>query len=187
MAQQYATGAVHCYVKNANLGSQVNYLGTCEQMPQDSRSPEYEMLMNDLSGSKVPLDMAFEGVSAQVSMVLTRWDNTVAEALTKAPSTTGIGSYSYSDVGTLMSLEGQCTEIWLAYTFTALNPKAVYATLPKGRHYIQSVLWSPQLDETGTKPMKRHFMFYAWPKYVPLTKKFTLYVFLGFDNLPQIS
>ena len=40
-------------------------------------------------------------------------------------------------------------------------------------------MWAPQTDETGTKPMKRHFMFYAWPKVDSsgsfANKKFTLW------------
>ncbi len=80
-----------------------------------------------------------------------------------------------------MSLEEWTTELWLVYTFgSALANHTAYTAngLIPGRHYSQAILWSPQMDETGTAPMKRHFMFYAWPKYNPdATPKprFTLY------------
>lgn len=176
-AQQFATGSVHSFVRFA--GGSILYLGTCESMPQDQRNPEYEMLMNDISGSKVPLDVAWEGESAQISLVLTRWDENVANVCETPPGVAPVaGSWFMRDVGTLMSLEKETTELWLVYTFgSVLANKVAYTAngLHAGRHYPQCVLWSPQLDETGTKPMKRHFMYYAWPRYDPSNFKFTLY------------
>ena len=178
-AQPYATGAVHVFVR-ALVSGPITYFGTCESMPQDSRNNEYEMLMNDISGSKVPLDLAWEAQSAQIGLVMTRWDEVVAQTLTSAPISVVDGSWPWESVGTLMGLEGFYTEIWLTYTFGgALANKAAYTGngLTSGRHYLQAVLWSPQTDETGTKPMKRHFMFYAWPKLVigGTKPRFTLY------------
>lgn len=187
MAMQFASGSVQLYGKF--IGGSVFHIGTCEQMPQDSRSPAYEMLMNDISGSQVPLDMAFEGESAQIGMTLTWWDENAVNLMTAAPNNTTPGSYSYSDVGTLMSIEEQTTELWLAYTFSSPNlaPKAVYTSngLIPGRHYVQAVLYSPQVDEVGTRPMKRHLMYFAWPKLNKTTKRFTLWDQEGFASLPN--
>ena len=178
MAQQFATGAVHVFIRFGGQGA-IQYFGTTESMPQDSRSPEYETLMNDVSGSKVPLDLAWEAESAQISLVMTRWDENVAQAIEVGPGlTANLGSWSWNDVGTLMGLEGEYTELWLTYQFgSILGNKAAYVGqgLKPGRHYVQSVLWAPQQDETGTKPMKRHFMFFAWPKINATTKRFTLW------------
>jgi hypothetical protein len=178
MAQQYATGSCHLWLRFADGGG-IQYFGTCESMPQDVRSPTYEMLMNDISGSQVPLDVAYQGEAAQISLTMTRWNETLAQSLETPPGPNSVpGSWSYSDVGTLMSLEDEWTEVWIGYTFgSALANKTVYTAngLRPGRHYLQSVLWSPQADETGTKPMKRHFMMYAFPYFDPTTKQFTLW------------
>ena len=177
MAQPFASGAVHCYA--AFHGGTPFYLGTCESMPNDSRSPEYELLQNDISGSKNPLDLAFQGMSAQISLIVTRQDWLNLEALEYAPGeNANVGEWSYEDVGTLMALEGEYTRLWLAYTFGAsLANKTVYTSngMIRGRYYPQCVMWSPQTDETGTRPMKRQYIFYAWPKYNPTTRMFTLY------------
>lgn len=175
MAQQFATGASHVFL---GFGSGPQYFGTAESFPNDSRQPEYEMLMNDFSGSKIPLDMAWEGESGQISLAMTRWDEDVANLATLPPFSTSNGSWDFDANGSLMGLEEQAIEIWIVYTFgSALANKSVYVSqgLPPGRHYTQCVLWSPQQDETGTRPMKRNFLFFAWPKPNFITRKFVLY------------
>src|SRR5882672_11912422 len=109
MANQFSTGAVHVFIASPyyNAGSPL-YFGTTESMPDDRRQPEYEMLMNDASGSKVPLDMAWEGESAQISLVMTRWDETIAQQMEAKPN--GFlrtpGTWEANDVGTLIGMEG---------------------------------------------------------------------------------
>src|ERR1019366_8793304 len=81
-------------------------------------------------------------------------------------STSTAGSWAFTDVGSLMSLEGQAWVCWLVYSFGApLGNKGAYTGLGgflrPGRRYAQCVLWAPQVDETGSKPMKQHFMLYA--------------------------
>ncbi len=183
MAQQFATGSVHVFLAPPNRSQQKNtpvYFGTCESMPQDQRQPEYEMLWNDISGSKVPLDLAWEGESAQISLTMTRVDQVVVEYLQAHPNTPTAtpGSWAFEDVGSMMGLEGLAWECWLVYTFgSAIAGKLTYtgAGLRPGRHYTQCVLWSPQSEETGTKPTKQHFMLFAWPKPNFGTKRFVLY------------
>lgn len=178
MAQQFSSGSTHLWLRFNGTGSP-QYFGTCESFPQDSRSPQYEFLMNDLSGSKVPLDLSYQGESSQVSVVMTRWDENLANGLTVAPGqVTPSGQYDWEDLGTLMMLEEQFTELWIVYLYgSALANKTVYTAngMIPGRHYLQTVLWSPQMDEVGTKPMKRHFMFYAWPQIDVANQAFVLY------------
>lgn len=177
--QQQATGAVHIYVRPPG-GSQPLYFGTSESFPKDTRNPEYEPVMNDISGSKVPLDFAWEGESAIISLVMTRVEQSIVELMQARPHSAGAlpGSWALNDVGSLMSLEGLTWQIWLAYTFgAALGNKAAYVNqgMRAGRHYVQAIIWAPQDDETGTKPMKQHFLLYAWPKLNMTTRRFVLY------------
>src|SRR5882672_1487091 len=183
MANQFSTGAVHVFIASPyyNAGSPL-YFGTTESMPDDRRQPEYEMLMNDLSGSKVPLDMAWEGESAQISLVMTRWTESVAQGLeTKPiPGVSVSGQWTWNDMGALAAYEGNYLRLWLVYTFgAALANKAAYvqggAGLRAGRYYPQCVVWAPETEETGTKPMKRHFLFFAWPAIDVQNRRFLLY------------
>lgn len=167
-AQAWATGVVWVFTA---VGAQApRFFGTTESMPQDTRTPEYEPLMNDITGSRLPLDMAWQGMSAQVSLVMTRWDEAVAEQLLQVPTSIGLsGQWRLSDIGALVGQEGLSTiQLWLAYSNNAglaqIPVKPAYANMIPGRHYLQCVMMSPQSDETGTKPRKRHFQFFAWPK-----------------------
>jgi hypothetical protein len=176
MAQAYSTGAVYAFIAPTSGGQPV-FLGTCESYPEDNRQPEYEPLMNDISGSKVPLDFSFEGESAQISLVLTRWNEGFARRLEAKPNGSNVavggtapsieGSWNPQDVGSLMGVEGFSWQLWLVRTFGAvLANKAAYVGngLQPGRHYPQCIIWAPETNEEGAKPMKRHFMFYAWPR-----------------------
>jgi hypothetical protein len=186
---QLSTGAVHIFIAKPTLKPYFGngplptgipiYFGTCESMPQDQRQPEYEMLMNDSTGSKVPLDVAWEGESAQISLVMTRTNQALVESIMAHPSgSLPPGAWSFNDAGALMGLEGLAWQVWLVYQFgAALGAKAAYTSqgLRPGRRYAQCVLWAPQSEETGTKPMKQHFMFYAWPYADYTNKRFVLY------------
>ena len=187
MANQFATGACHIFVCPSSAAAPA-YLGTCESYPQETRSPEYEALINDISGTKVPLDFAFEGESAQISMVLTRWNEPVALRLEAKPNpgTAAVGgtppsvpgTWRANDVGSLMGFEGFAWQVWLVRTFGSLlaNKAAYVGTgLLPGRHYPQCIVWAPETNEEGTAPMKRHFMMYAWPRYNPALFNFVLY------------
>jgi hypothetical protein len=185
---QLSTGMIHVFVAKPllkpNFGTAIGfgaplYFGTCESMPQDQRQPEYEMLMNDASGSKVPLDMAWEGESAQISLVMTRTNQPVVESVLAGPSGSNPpGAWSFNDMGALMMLEGLSWCVWLVYQFgSALGNKPAYTAqgLRPGRRYAQCVLWAPQSEEGGTRPMKQHFMFYAWPVADFKNQKYVLY------------
>lgn len=188
MASQYATGAVHVFV-TANPGSPAPvYFGTCERMPEDTRQPAYEMLFNDISGTQKPLDIAFQGEDATISLVMTRWSEAVAISLETKPALGAgqaarvPGSWLWEDVGTLMGLENAARQVWLVNTFTALANKPAYTANPAGplfggRRYLQCAVWAPESEEKGTAPMKRHFMLYAWPKVDSANRRFTLYDF----------
>jgi len=145
------------------------------------------MVMNDASGSKVPLDMAWEGESAQISLVMTRWDETIAQQMEAKPN--GFlrtpGTWEANDVGTLIGMEGMAWGLWLLYTFGAsFADKDKYVRdggMQRGRFYPQCIVWAPETETIGSRPMKRHFVFFAWPKIVQDPnrpndpKKFVLY------------
>ena len=192
VGQQYSTGAVYIFAAPPTSGGgfgQPLWLGTCEKMPQDQRQPEYEMLMNDVSGTKVPYDLSWQGMTAQISLVMTITVQSTVELMLASPRPVGNvngavstpGTWDFSDVGALMMLEGLGWTVWLAYTFgSALSNKPAYASgfpnaLRPGRRYYQCILWTPQLEETGTAPMKTHLMLFSWPFANLASKTFTLY------------
>lgn len=173
MSQQFSSGAAHLFVKFGG-GAEAKYLGTAEGKPRQEHRPEYVPVMNDLSGGVVPLDYSFQGKSSILSFVLSRWNEAVARAMENSPDpiTNGAGEWALDDVGTFLGLEGKAMEAWVVYPYAN---KAAYATLPAGYHYLQCMVWSPQVIEPGTTPMLRHFLLYAWPKLFIDEKKWKLW------------
>lgn len=187
--QPYATGSVAVFVGRSI--SDALCLGYCEGYPKESHQPSYKMLKNDVSGTENPLDVSFQGITAQVSCVLTDWDDAVYQRLQGFPNfgISSPGSWLFSDVGTLMGLEKMAVQVWCQYLFSdtaggGFHP--VYTTLPPGYHYLKCVPWSPMEWETGTSPMKRHVQFFCWSVADFTERQFNLY-----DNdmsgLPDIT
>jgi hypothetical protein len=205
--QQYISGP-YGQEPNPNFGlpkaggvtqPNIYYLGTCEQMPRDERNLEYEQVMTDRSGVKVPFDMAWQGATAQISLTLTRVIQSTVELLLQNPTSLNVrggaagllaagpeqGTWTAADVGTMMASEGWTFQLYLVYQFTGISvpPKPAYAGLRMGRRYPQCILWTPQSEEAGTKPMKTHLMFFAWPQALSQGNGVTLYTLYDY-NIP---
>lgn len=165
MAQEYATGAVHIYVKmpsNNLLGGGIRYLGSSEQGPQRTTERTFKQVMNDLSSQR-PFDYVYAGgEEAVLSFVLTRWNDGVAQALECAPFSGGFGYSTIFDQGSLMGQENLAVEIWYSFTFSG---RASMPGMEGGRHYVQALFWGPEQDETGSHERKKHMVFRAWKKF----------------------
>lgn len=67
-------GPVHIYVGHKAVGPAGGlYLGTCEDSPVISFKYEWEDVTNDIGG-KAPVDVVFRGFTAEISGVLTRFN-----------------------------------------------------------------------------------------------------------------
>ncbi len=185
MAQPYCTGAVFVFIGVTTDSAQ--YLGTCENFPTRSTKRNWDAVMNDVSGSKEPFDFAFEGQSALIGCVLTRWNESVLRFLDAQPNpiTNTAGVESVLDQGALMATEGNTFHLWLLYAFAT---KAVaYPLQGAGKHYPQCILFGPDETESGSRPKKEHRMFYAWRQYDPAAGTFTLYDEGGLTSLPPVD
>lgn len=185
MANTYATGAVHIYVKFPANGqifpNTIRYLGTSEQGPARQTDRTFKQVMNDLSSQK-PFDYVYAGgEEAILSFTLTRWNDLTAQALERAPVSGGFGFSTILDQGTMMGREGYALEVYYAYTFGGLfarpNQAVSFPGQEGGRHYLQCLFWGPEQDELGTKERKKHMVFKAWKRYDPSLSppRFTLF------------
>lgn len=173
MAQEWATGAVHIYVRGNvkdsknNPAAPILYLGTSEQGPQRQTDRNFKQVMNDLKSQK-PFDYIFAGGSeAVLSFVLTRWNEPTATLLEQAPFSGGLGFETIFDIGSLMGQEGLALEIWYLYTFGGLAVRQSMVGQEAGRHYHQALFWGPEQDTLGSTERKKHMVFKAWGKYRP--------------------
>ena len=163
--QPYTTGPTYVWLGVGAAGTAA-FFGTAEGYPRHERRPEYEQLMNDVGGRRKPVDMSWQGMDATLSLVMTVWDEGIAQILENLPRfelssfSTPPGSWAFSDMGALMAFEGNAMQIWLAYNFAA---KTAYGPLPLGYHYLKAVPVN-LTDENGAQPMKRIFSFYIWPE-----------------------
>lgn len=185
MASEYATGAVHIYVKMPAtipvVGGSIKYLGTAEQGPERSTERTFKQVMNDLSSQRAFDYVYAGGEEAVLSFVLTRWNENVAQGLERAPVSGGFGFATIFDQGSLMGQENLAVEIWYGFSFhMGLAGAPARPSMPGiegGRHYVQALFWGPERDETGSHERKKHMVFRAWKKYDKTTSppRFTLF------------
>jgi hypothetical protein len=159
MAQLWCTGPAHIYVGVTTSRAPL-YLGTAETKPDIDIRGEFEGVMNDLSGSKIPMDELWEGEEGMISFVLTRWNMNVALLMMAQPNFTGTpGLNSQDDMGTLMLTEGLSYPVWIRFPYA--TSKVAMAGMVAGYRFWSCILLAPKKIEPGTRAMKKHFALKA--------------------------
>ncbi len=188
MGQVFCTGATHFFI---NGGKGTVYLGTAEGAPSTNVTRNWDATMNDISGSRDPLEYLFEGEGeAVISIILTRWNMLVLQALKTFPFTaqaisnpaliTTRGSNTLNDIGSGMAIEGNTYGLLVYYQFgAAFGNKAAYLAngMESGKFFPQCITWGPDRSELGTKAKKEQLIFRAYKRFVPspVGGTFTLY------------
>lgn len=183
MAQIYCTGAVHIYVgtKGAGGGAGVpKYLGTGRVAPESNVRREYEPVMNDVGGSKIPIEMLSEGRQATTVVDLTRWNQNVINALEEIRSNgnAALGTDLNGDIGAAMILEGYSYATWLVYPFSnkVAYQNVASGAMPKGVKFLAS--WGTEfIRRGGTKANEYHISLQHLPIYDGKTGSMKLYTY----------
>lgn len=185
MAQPFVTGPVWIYVGIGNAVSKTPvFLGTAEDGPKKQHLVGWEPVMNDVTGSKKPLDQGYQGESAIVRADLTRYNEDVLAALVARPNPFGTrGLNAFGDLGALMLTEGLAYPLWLRYPYAS---KAAYSTMPPGDRFVASWLVSPEDYVQGTKPKKVSVIWYCQGVFSPVTGGVLLYDH-DMTGLPDIN
>lgn len=178
MAMPYVTGPVHVWVgvsgatpidPQTATSSLRAYLGTCESAPQIVWNSQFEPVMNDRGGSRLPYDMLYQGKDALIIGDLTVWNWVIWERIRSRPDFNEVPDINDAfDLGSLMLTEGKCYPVWLQYPYAA---KAAMAggLMPPGRHFFACFLLGPDQENPGTKVNKVHFQFQAMRAWNPST------------------
>ncbi len=186
--QVYNTGAVGLWVSTGD-GFNPELLGFGETAPDMQVESPHGSFKCDLSGNKIAYDFSWAGSFGVVSVILTNWNEKVARSLSVVPGPHGTGSignaggiWKLSDYGSLIGYEEWSFTVWLEYNFGAgVQEKGVYTRgklvngvqtpggMPDGYRFPRCKLQGPWSVQTGTRPMKKQFIFYAWPD-GPLTQ-----------------
>ena len=174
MANPFTSGAVSCFISISNT---VQFLGHTEAGPDINHRFEREPVMSDLSGSRIPFDVMFQGETAIVGLTLTRWNSAIMDAVEKGLNTASalLGSDGDLARGTLMQLEGA------TYPLVLISEHRTKATMTAagmetGRRYLFAV--PDQLtDIRGRRANKKRISFFCHSGYNAATRRFQLYDF----------
>lgn len=164
MAKAYCTGPVHLWTGTGGaLGANTpQYLGTFEQAPDIDIKGEWDQVMNDLSGSKLPLDRLFEGEEGMVSGVLTRFNWPTLRRLMARPRFVGTPGFNPSgDIGTYMGQEGCSYNLWCLFPYRDKAFQGAAGDMPAGIRFLSAFLLSPEKIHGGTKAKKVQVVFQA--------------------------
>lgn len=114
MAQPYSSGPVNVYIATTTYTSgsaptvgTPDYLGTGETGPDISFQPYFHDLINDLTGTKSPLDRLYQGSDAVSTLKLNRWNKTCLDKVFPIkPDTPGTLDL-LSNIGSLLIAGGK--------------------------------------------------------------------------------
>ncbi len=148
------SGGVNVLPSGTPAKADILLLGTCETAPRIRVNPEYEPIMNDVAGVRLPLDYSYQGKDAEIVGTLTDWNEAVYERLQKIVNAT-LGLDAFGDTGTIMQLEGGTCHVWIHFPYTA---KTTYTTLgqPPCYHFAACRPIGEELS-IGTTASKRLF------------------------------
>lgn len=184
----FCTGPGFIYVSKSAFGSpssaanvapsgtpakaDILYLGTCEGTVRIRVNPEYEPIMNDVAGVRLPLDYSYQGRDAELVGTLTDWNEAVYQRLQKIVNST-LGTDAFGDIGTLMHLEGGTVHCWIHFPYTA---KSTYTALgqPPCYHFGACRPIGEEMP-VGTSASKRLFALKADRYYNPSDASMKLY------------
>lgn len=146
------TGPINVFGRVGYTGSGF-YLGTCEQHPIPEGDIEYNEVMNDLGGNKVPADRQFMGAEEIIVLDLNRFNFAGYNVLRSGPSFNGnVGQTSSLARGSFVIQNQNAFELWLVYTFFG-TPNVLDPNMPIGTYYPYCRLLGDHIPESGSKNM----------------------------------
>lgn len=189
MAQPFVTGPAGLYLLFPGQSS-ILFLGHSQRGCRIEDVYEWEPVLNDVSGTRYPFDMAFEGVESFVSCELTRWNMPVLRLLEQVPAVSAAlgapvavpGTSQFGDLGTLMITEGMAPMLYIQFPYSVIKP--AYATQPVGRRYLAAFLERDVSDKLGTQARVQPLTWNCKRVFRPATYANLLYDF-DLSGLPQ--
>lgn len=133
MAQVYTSGPCHMFAGVLPNKKPV-YLGTAEKAPLLADNYLYDPVFNDIAGQGSPLDKTWQGMTSQVSFVLTRFNYSVVHQIGAGPNflsgLPGVGVPSH--LGHPVGQSGATFPFWILFPYAA-NP--AYPGMPGGHRF----------------------------------------------------
>ena len=166
----HVTGAVHHYIQ-VRSDPNIWYLGTAEVSPQMQREKVYQRVLNDWWGKTLPAQRTYDGESAIVSVLLTRFSKAAYDRLKRAGEASLVTLQGFGGVETRLSrghgVFGRSDfQLWQVYDF-ALFPTVASAGLELGWYWPQVTLEDHDTLAAGTQAEKLMLVFDCQPKRIP--------------------
>jgi len=159
-AYQYCTGPVYCWAGD-------NFLGTCEVCPDFDDEFMWEESYNDLSGSKIPFDLNYEGQTCIIVMDLNYFDQSVLTGI----SVQGVDGPLAR--GALLVQNNLGFALTLAFSF--YGTANAQPGMPPGFFFPKVRTIKAIHSPTGTKVRKVRLIVEAQPIFTFSTGSFFLY------------
>ena len=187
MAIPYVTGPGLIYVafgagSTFTNPSQPYFLGTCERTPEIDLNPEWEVVMNSVGGTRIPIDDTYQGEWAIISTLFTRWNEpTYARLANYIATSSGTGqtrgrtNANTGDLGTLLMTQARAIQLWVKFPYANLEPFASNG-MPAGYRFFATKLVAPtKLSPIGTEASKRALVWHARRLFYPSLGDFISY------------
>lgn len=125
------------------------YLGTAEKAPLLADNYVYDPVFNDAAGQGLPLDHTWQGLTSQISFVLTRFSYAVLNSISAGPSFLGglPGVGVPSQLGHPIAQSGATFPFWVLFPYAA-NP--AYPGMPGGHRFWNCKLVHRQIMAGST-------------------------------------
>lgn len=166
----HVTGAVHHYIQ-VRGDDNIWYLGTAEITPQMQRQKFAQRVLNDWWGKTLPAQRTYDGESAVVSTLLTRFSKLAYDRLKRAGEASLVTISGAGGTETRLSrghaMFGRSDfQMWQVFDF-ALFPTVASYGLELGWYWPQVTMENHDTVAAGTQAEKLMLVFDCQPKRIP--------------------
>lgn len=174
----HVTGAIHHWIQ-VRGDSNYYYLGTAEITPQMQRHKSRQVVMNDIWGKSLAAQKTYDGESATISCLLTRFSRTTWDILLRSGEAGLLNVAGYAGTETRISRGHRVFglsdfHLWQVFDF-ALFPTVASANLELGWYWPQVTLEDHDTVAAGTQGEKLLLVMDAQPSFAGVTSGHALY------------
>lgn len=169
MASPHVNGPAHIYYAPFETNDWA-YFGTSESGVKLVNQKQYDPVMNDIAGPKVPMDETFASKISYIIAIMTRWDENVYQIMSNAPAGNPlIPSIAPGEIGALMFGQGGAFRLAIAAPYGGtFNDPLSYV-------YYGVRLHQDEQEPLGTRHKKLPLIWEAKPVYVIASQSFKIY------------
>lgn len=160
MGRQFFVSGPTSISVGTGVAGALEFLGFSEGGISVEFNAEFDDVLCDIGGGKLPTDVIFQGMDAFIRAEVSNYDETVMTSLLARVFSGGSGSIPAGTMGSLMNAQSQSQRLLLMSPYSSLT---AFSTMIPAYNFLSTYLVGSASVELGTKVKKWRLVWRAIP------------------------